>query len=89
MTVRVVATHCGRVRLGGSGYAPVGEVAREGGGPLEEELSIELRRALSVANRANNATVSDPRYLDLVVRGILWSSDKLSTNGEPLRGYAK
>jgi type 1 glutamine amidotransferase len=25
----------------------------------------------------NNATVADPRYLDLVVRGLLWSCDKL------------
>ena len=27
----------------------------------------------------NNQTVADPRYLDLVVRGILWSCDKLNT----------
>lgn len=25
----------------------------------------------------NNATVADPRYLDLVTRGLLWSIDKL------------
>ena len=25
----------------------------------------------------NNATVADPRYLDLVTRGLLWSVDKL------------
>jgi type 1 glutamine amidotransferase len=25
----------------------------------------------------NNATVEDPRYLDLVTRGLLWSCDKL------------
>lgn len=26
----------------------------------------------------NNATVGDPRYLDLVTRGLLWSTDKLN-----------
>ena len=26
----------------------------------------------------NNATVSDPKYLDLVTRGLLWSCDKLN-----------
>ncbi len=25
----------------------------------------------------NNATVNDPRYLDLITRGLLWSVDKL------------
>jgi len=28
----------------------------------------------------NNATVSDPRYLDLVTRGLLWSVDKLDAD---------
>ena len=59
MTVRVVATRSGRVRLGGSGYAPVGEVTREGGGEIDGQLRIELQRALSVANRANNASVAE------------------------------
>jgi len=26
----------------------------------------------------NNATVGDPRYLDMVTRGLLWSCDKLN-----------
>jgi type 1 glutamine amidotransferase len=25
----------------------------------------------------NNATVADPKYLDLVTRGLLWSCDRL------------
>ncbi len=33
----------------------------------------------------NNATVEDPRYLDLVTRGLLWSCDKL--NDKYLRPY--
>jgi len=32
----------------------------------------------------NNDTVNDPRYLDLVTRGLLWSCDKL--NGEYWKG---
>jgi type 1 glutamine amidotransferase len=35
----------------------------------------------------NNATVGDPRYLDLVTRGLLWSVDKLDKNGSPKKGY--
>lgn len=35
----------------------------------------------------NNATVADPRYLDLVTRGLLWSVDKLDANGRPKKGY--
>ncbi len=57
MTVRVVATASGRVLLGGSGYAPEGEVTPEGGGPIEGALAEELERALAAADRANNAQV--------------------------------
>ncbi len=35
----------------------------------------------------NNETVADPRYLDLVTRGILWATDKLDGNGRPRPGY--
>ncbi|HTN77136.1 MAG TPA: ThuA domain-containing protein [Pirellulaceae bacterium] len=34
-----------------------------------------------------NATVSDPVYLDLVARGLLWSCGKLAADGTPLPGY--
>ena len=57
MTVRVVATASGRVTFGGAGYGPDGEVGREGGGPIEGALQVELERALCVADRANNAIV--------------------------------
>jgi type 1 glutamine amidotransferase len=36
----------------------------------------------------NNATVGDPRYLDLVTRGLLWSCGKLGADGKPVPGYA-
>jgi Ca2+-transporting ATPase len=55
MTVRTVVTASGRVRLGGTGYAPAGEVEREEGGPVDGALRTELQRALAVADRANNA----------------------------------
>ena len=59
MTVRVVVTASGRVRLGGTGYAPEGEVTREGDGPIDSPLRIELERALAVADRASNAVVQE------------------------------
>jgi type 1 glutamine amidotransferase len=35
----------------------------------------------------NNATVADPRYLDLVTRGLLWSTNKITEDGRPVAGY--
>jgi hypothetical protein len=35
----------------------------------------------------NDATVSDPRYLDLIARGSLWAMGKLGEDGNPLEGY--
>ena len=57
MTVRVVLTASGRVDLAGSGYEPVGRVTRDDGEVIDGPLRIELERALTVADRANNATV--------------------------------
>ncbi len=57
MTVRVVVTASGRVTFQGSGYAPEGAVERDGGGPIDGALRVELERALAAADRANNATV--------------------------------
>jgi len=59
MTVRVVVTASGRVTFEGSGYAPSGDVHRDGGGPVVGPLRIELDRALAVADRANNATLQE------------------------------
>ena len=59
MTVRRVITASGRVNLGGTGYAPHGEVSREGGGPIDSALRSELVRALTIAHRANNAVVRE------------------------------
>jgi Ca2+-transporting ATPase len=59
MTVRTVVTAGGRVKLGGTGYAPAGEVENESGGPVEGGLRTELERTLAVADRANNAALRE------------------------------
>jgi Ca2+-transporting ATPase len=59
MTVRVVATASGLVRFGGTGYAPEGDVIRQGGGPIEGPLREEFIRALAAADRANNAVLQE------------------------------
>jgi Ca2+-transporting ATPase len=57
MTVRVVVTASGRVTFGGAGYAPTGDVRRDGGGAIDGPLQVEIERALAAADRANNAAV--------------------------------
>jgi type 1 glutamine amidotransferase len=42
-------------------------------------------RTFSTTIGHNNATVADARYLDLVVRGVLWSANKL--NDQYLTAY--
>ena len=59
MTVRVVVTASGRVTFSGSGYAPNGFATRDGGGPLDGALRVEIERALAAADRANNAEVHE------------------------------
>lgn len=57
MTVRVVVTASGRVNFSGTGYTPEGDVHRDGGGVIDEELQFELVRALAAGDRANNAVL--------------------------------
>jgi Ca2+-transporting ATPase len=67
MTVRVIVTASGRVRLTGTGYAPTGEVRKDEGGRfadnkkglIDDNLRIELERALAVADQANNAVLQE------------------------------
>ena len=59
MTVRV-GRHRQRPRdFGGTGYAPDGEVSRDGGGQIDGALRAELERALTAADRANNAVLHE------------------------------
>lgn len=46
-------------------------------------------RVFSTTIGHNNETVADARYLDLVCRGILWSTGKLGDDGKPAAGYAR
>ena len=57
MTVRTIVTASGRVRVGGTGYEPVGTIESEGSTALPHALSTELRRALTAAERVNNAKI--------------------------------
>ncbi|HEX6994482.1 MAG TPA: cation-translocating P-type ATPase [Gammaproteobacteria bacterium] len=58
MTARAIVTASGRVELTGTGYAPDGDVRRHDGGELEGPLRAELMRALTIAERANNAALA-------------------------------
>jgi type 1 glutamine amidotransferase len=46
-------------------------------------------RIFSTTLGHNNETVADPRYLELITRGLLWSIGKLNDDGTPFAGYAK
>jgi Ca2+-transporting ATPase len=59
MTVRAVVTASGRITFDGSGYAPIGDMRKEGGGAIDGELKAELERTLAAADRANNAAVHE------------------------------
>jgi Ca2+-transporting ATPase len=59
MTVRTVVTASGRVDFTGTGYAPVGDVQVHGGASLDGALRLELQRALTIADRANNAVLQE------------------------------
>lgn len=45
-------------------------------------------RVFSTTLGHNNETVADDRYLDLVARGLLWVTGKLTDDGKPAAGYA-
>lgn len=44
-------------------------------------------RVFSTTIGHNNETVADPRYLDFVTRGLLWTCGKLTPEGQPVAGY--
>jgi len=59
MTVRRVVTASGSVTLGGTGYAPEGNLRRDGDGAIDGALRFEFLRALTAADRANNAVLQE------------------------------
>ena len=52
-------------------------------------LYNDKTRVFSTTIGHNNATVEDPRYLDLVTRGALWATGKLGDDGKIAPGYSK
>ncbi len=59
MTVRTIVTASGRVDFDGTGYAPEGDVHAYDHGAIDDGLRFELLRALTVADRANNAVLQE------------------------------
>ncbi len=57
MTVRAIVTASGRVRVGGTGYEPVGSMESEGSATLPGTLHSELHGVLTAAERVNNAMI--------------------------------
>ncbi len=89
MTVRAVVTASGRVDFTGTGYAPDGEVQVRNGARLEGALRDELRRALTVADRANNAVLQehDGRWMvqgDPTEGALIVAARKAGLTGEEL-----
>src|SRR5207247_1580781 len=52
------------------------------------EYGPKKTRVFSTTIGHNNATVADPRYLDLLTRGVLWATGHLAQDGTPAQGYA-
>jgi Trehalose utilisation len=44
-------------------------------------------RVFSTTIGHSDETVADPRYLDLVTRGVLWATGHLQADGHPAKGY--
>ena len=53
------------------------------------EYGDKKTRIFSTTIGHNNPTVSDPKYLDLVTRGVLWATGHLEADGTPSPGYGK
>ena len=48
------------------------------GGGRRVQIEFGKARVFSTTLGHNSETVGDPRYLDMVTRGLLWSCDKLN-----------
>jgi type 1 glutamine amidotransferase len=49
--------------------------------------TFENTRVFTTSLGHRNETMSDPVYLDLITRGLLWTCGKLQENGTPAPGY--
>jgi type 1 glutamine amidotransferase len=52
------------------------------------EYGDKKTKVFSTTLGHNNETVADANYLDLVTRGLLWSTGHLTADGKPAPGYA-
>jgi len=87
MTVRRIVTASGCTHLTGAGYVPKGEV--HGDSPDGDALEYELTRALTAADRANNAVLQqrDGRWMvqgDPTEGALLVAARKVGLAGEAL-----
>ncbi len=53
------------------------------------EYGDKKTKVFSTTIGHNNETVADPKYLDLVTRGMLWTTGHLSADGTAAVGYGK
>jgi type 1 glutamine amidotransferase len=51
------------------------------------EFGPNKTKVFSTTLGHNNETVADPKYLDLVTRGLLWATGHLTADGAPATGY--
>ena len=51
------------------------------------EYGPKRTRVFSTTLGHNNGTVEDPRYLELVTRGVLWATGRLQDDCRPAEGY--
>ena len=51
------------------------------------EFGPKKAKVFSTTIGHNNGTVEDPKYLDLVTRGVLWATGHLKADGTPAEGY--
>jgi hypothetical protein len=78
--------------------AKKGEPPPAADAPAKEENAVVMwtneygekkTRIFSTTIGHNTETVKDPRYIDLVTRGLLWVTGKLGDDGKVTEGYAK
>ena len=53
------------------------------------EFGPKKTKIFSTTIGHNNDTVADPRYLDLVARGVLWTTGHIEADGSAAKGYGK
>jgi hypothetical protein len=71
------------------------QVVRQGGGAQANDFVViwtniygpKKTKVFSTTIGHNTETVADPRYLDLVTRGVLWATGHLKADGSPAKGY--